>query len=218
MAKRSKTQKAKASAARKAKKEERAIEAEQVTETSEKSEGETESQKDTGKKFSLKKSEKTDTAIKKQETESKKATKSSKKSEEKPKKVHFKFLKEVRAELKRVTWPTKADVMRWTGVVAVALVFFGVFVAVLDNLIITPLLVLLSGADPATIDWGSVFTGGDFNTSGNEGADASNVAANTGTETGVDAGSDVSADTTGTEATPDVEGTADEGESNGGQE
>ncbi len=67
----------------------------------------------------------------------------------------------MRGELKRVTWPTKIDVARWTGVVIVALLFFGVFVAILDNFVVTPLLVLISGADPSTIDWLNVFTGSD---------------------------------------------------------
>ena len=65
--------------------------------------------------------------------------------EKKAKKERFKFLKDVRAEMKRVTWPTRQDVMRWSVVVVGALVFFGVFTAVLDNLIITPALVALSG-------------------------------------------------------------------------
>ena len=65
--------------------------------------------------------------------------------EEKPKKQRFKFIKEVRAEMKRVTWPTRTDVLRWSGVVVAALVFFGVYVAILDNLIVTPALVALSG-------------------------------------------------------------------------
>lgn len=62
------------------------------------------------------------------------------KKESKPKKVRFQFLKDVRAEMKRVTWPTRQDVVRWTGVVVGALLFFGLFVAVLDNLVITPAL------------------------------------------------------------------------------
>ena len=65
--------------------------------------------------------------------------------EEKPKKQRFKFIKDVRAEMKRVTWPTRTDVLRWSGVVVAALVFFGVYVAILDNLIVTPALVALSG-------------------------------------------------------------------------
>lgn len=68
-----------------------------------------------------------------------------KKEEKKVKKTRFQFLKDVRAEMKRVTWPTRQDVVRWTGVVVGALVFFGVYVAVLDNVIITPALVALSG-------------------------------------------------------------------------
>ena len=64
---------------------------------------------------------------------------------EEPKKKRFKFFREVRAEMKRVTWPSRTDVLRWSGVVVVALLFFGVFVALLDNAIITPLLVLVSG-------------------------------------------------------------------------
>ena len=66
--------------------------------------------------------------------------------EKKPaKKRRFGFLKDVRSELKRVTWPTKQDVLRWSVVVVVALVFFGVYVAVLDNVVITPLLIAISG-------------------------------------------------------------------------
>ena len=66
------------------------------------------------------------------------------KKEEKPKKVRFQFLKDVRAEMKRVTWPTRQDVVRWTGVVVGALIFFGVYVAILDNLIVSPGIVALS--------------------------------------------------------------------------
>ncbi len=67
------------------------------------------------------------------------------KEEKKPKKTRFKFLKDVRAEMKRVTWPTRQDVIRWSGVVVGALLFFGIYVAILDNLIITPGLVALTG-------------------------------------------------------------------------
>ena len=67
------------------------------------------------------------------------------KEEKKPKKVRFQFLRDVRAEMKRVTWPSRQDVIRWSGVVVGALIFFGVYVAILDNLIITPGLVALSG-------------------------------------------------------------------------
>ena len=68
-----------------------------------------------------------------------------KEEKKKPKKVRFQFLKDVRAEMKRVTWPTRQDVIRWSGVVVGALVFFGVYVALLDNVVITPALVALTG-------------------------------------------------------------------------
>lgn len=117
MAKKSKTQRAKASAARQARKaqvaelEAKGVSAEEIE------------------------------AQKKAE-----ASKQEKKAVEKakPKKQRFKFLKEVRSELKRVTWPTRNEVLRWTGVVVGALLFFGIFVAVLDNLIVTPIVVGIS--------------------------------------------------------------------------
>ena len=55
------------------------------------------------------------------------------------------YFKGVKSEIKRVTWPTKQDVLRWSVVVVAALVFFGVYVALLDNVVITPLLVAISG-------------------------------------------------------------------------
>ncbi len=131
MAKKSKTQRAKASAARQQRKADRAqVEAEPQVE-------QVPAQEEKSKKSLFKKSSDTDKSAE---------DKSAKKSEEKkPKKKRFKFFREVRAEMKRVTWPTRTDVLRWSGVVVVALLFFGVFVALLDNAIITPLLVLVSG-------------------------------------------------------------------------
>lgn len=134
MAKKSKTQKAKASAARQQRKAEREQEALNPQPAMAEA---AESEKKKGsffKKSSEGVSESSDTG------------KASKKSEDKPKKKkRFQFFRDVKAEMKRVTWPTRTDVLRWSGVVVVALLFFGVFVAVLDNAIITPLLVLISG-------------------------------------------------------------------------
>lgn len=76
--------------------------------------------------------------------EPKEEAKKVEKASAKPKKQRFKFLKDVRLELKRVTWPTRQEVIRWTGVVLGALVFFGVFVAVLDA-VIQPIVVAISG-------------------------------------------------------------------------
>ena len=132
MAKKSKTQRAKASAARQQKKAAR--ENAELVEEQPKTEQEEKPKKSLFKKATSD-SDSSDSS-------SKKITP---KKEEKPKKKRFQFLRDVRGEMKRVTWPTRTDVLQWTGVVVVALVFFGVFVAVLDNVIITPLLILISG-------------------------------------------------------------------------
>lgn len=130
MAKKSKTQKAKASAARQQRKVERELEA--ANPQPSKAEEAAPEKKGLFKKSS-------------DASASSDSGKPAKKAEEKPKKKRFQFLRDVKAEMKRVTWPTRTDVLRWSGVVVVALLFFGIFVAVLDNAIITPLLVLVSG-------------------------------------------------------------------------
>ena len=137
MAKKSKTQRAKASAARAARKEQAreaeavAVEAKDIAEAD---------ATEAPKRKLFKKAAKVEApAADKQEK------KIEKKVEEKPKKRRFGFLKDVRSEMKRVTWPTKQDVLRWSVVVVAALVFFGVYVSVLDNIVITPLLVAISG-------------------------------------------------------------------------
>ncbi|MEG2201185.1 MAG: preprotein translocase subunit SecE, partial [Raoultibacter sp.] len=129
MAKKSKTQRARASASRAAKKTQETEESTQAAQ-----EVEVVEQK---KKFFAKKTEAAP-AEKTKPVE----TKQEKKAEKKVKKPNF--LSEVRSELKRVTWPTKKDVLRWSVVVVVALVFFGGYVLVLDNLIVTPVLVGIS--------------------------------------------------------------------------
>lgn len=126
MAKKSKTQRAKASAARQQRKADRENE-----ELVEESAPEVE-EKPKQKLNFLKKSD--DEVLK-----------AEKKAERKAKKKRFQFLRDVKAEMKRVTWPSRTDVVRWSGVVVVALLFFGVFVALLDNVIVMPLLVLISG-------------------------------------------------------------------------
>lgn len=141
MAHKSKTQRAKASAARAARKASR--EEAEVT-TGAAAEAAEESSEKSSRSFFKKKSSSEDgaaEAVKK--AEAKKLEK--KKEEAKPKKKRFQFFRDVKAELKRVTWPTKQDVLRWSGVVVVALLFFGIYVALLDNAIVTPILVAISG-------------------------------------------------------------------------
>jgi preprotein translocase subunit SecE len=42
------------------------------------------------------------------------------------------FLKEVRAELRKVAWPTRAEVINYSIIVLVAVVFMTAFIAVVD--------------------------------------------------------------------------------------
>ena len=148
MAKKSKTQRAKASAARAARKEQ-ALEAEVAAEANKSAQADAAATEAPKKRF-FKKAEKSNATaeVAKQAKSSDKAVekKVEKAPEKKPaKKRRFGFLKDVRTELKRVTWPTKQDVLRWSVVVVAALVFFGVYVALLDNVVITPLLIAVSG-------------------------------------------------------------------------
>lgn len=130
MAHKSKTQRAKASAARAARKARAAEEQANVEAQSAETEG----------AAAVKKAETKSADNKKQASSSKDSKKAAPKKAKKPG-----FLREVRAEMKRVTWPTKQDVLRWSGVVVAALVFFSVFVLVLDNLVVTPILFAISG-------------------------------------------------------------------------
>ena len=42
------------------------------------------------------------------------------------------YLKEVRAEIRKVTWPDRPEVLRLTGIVLVVLVIMSAFLAILD--------------------------------------------------------------------------------------
>ena len=136
MAKKSKTQRAKASARRAARKADVEQNAQVAAEDSTQ-EASSEEKKGLFKRSSRSSEEKST----KQTSEA-----ASKSSEKKPAKAPKKdgFFAGVRAEMKRVTWPTRQDVLRWSGVVVGALVFFGVYVFILDNWIVTPLLVAIS--------------------------------------------------------------------------
>ena len=136
MAHKSKSQRAKASASRQARKEQKAIdEAAALAKAAEPVEEKT-------KKSFFKKAAKSESTKNAEQAQAQ----SKKESKDQPKnKSRFALLKDVKAELKRVTWPSRQDVWRWSLVVVAALLFFGVFVALLDNVIITPVLVAISG-------------------------------------------------------------------------
>lgn len=140
MAKKSKTQRAKASAARAARKEARQAEA--AAEALKQAQGESADTEAPKKKLFGKSSQADGSA--KDAKQGKAVEKKAEKKTSKPKK-RFQFFKDVKAEMKRVTWPSRQDVLRWSVVVVAALLFFGIYVAVLDNGIITPLLFLISG-------------------------------------------------------------------------
>ena len=46
------------------------------------------------------------------------------------------YFKGVKSEIKRVTWPTKNELVKYTGAVLGMLVFFGVLIAVVDTVIV----------------------------------------------------------------------------------
>lgn len=134
MAKKSKTQKAKASAARAARKEAR-VASEVEAESNQIEVTEVEAAEREKKRIG--------SFLKKEEAKVESPAKAEKKPA-KAKKKRFQFLKDVKAEMKRVTWPTRQDVVRWSVVVVCALLFFGIYVALLDNAIVTPILVGIS--------------------------------------------------------------------------
>lgn len=62
----------------------------------------------------------------------------------KPKKVGIftrikNYLGEVRAEMRRVTWPTRQELINASLIVVAALIFFGVYIAIIDNIVVIPL-------------------------------------------------------------------------------
>ena len=144
MAKKSKTQKAKAAAARAAKKQAK-VDAEKQAANApivEEKQEEVKGFKKVFKKKEQPKKEKTAAELRQERRDKKMAEK-----ENRAPKKHNRFVQfviDVKAELKRVTWPTRKEVKQWTGVVVAALVFFGVYVALLDNWIVTPLLLFIS--------------------------------------------------------------------------
>lgn len=119
MAKKSKTQRAKASAKKAAKKA-----------AQERGEVVVAVEEEPKKKGFLAKKE-----AKKQEKEKQESLQDYqiKQEEAKPKKRRFQFFFDVRAEMRRVTWPSRQDVIQWTGVVIVALIFFGIYTLILDD-------------------------------------------------------------------------------------
>ena len=144
MAKKSKAQRARASARRQEKKERARIAAEEELNK------EPEPVQEKGKIVTFLES----TPLKKTDEEKAEAEEERKREEKeraeakKHKKPRFQGLRNVRTEMRRVTWPSRQDVVRWSLVVVFALVFFTLYVGVLDNYVVTPLLYFISGFAP----------------------------------------------------------------------
>jgi len=49
------------------------------------------------------------------------------------------WFKDVKSEMQRVVWPTRPELINASLIVIGALVFFGVFIAIIDNVVIIPL-------------------------------------------------------------------------------
>lgn len=49
------------------------------------------------------------------------------------------YCKEVKGEMQRVVWPTRPELINASAIVIGALIFFGVYIAIIDNIIIIPL-------------------------------------------------------------------------------
>jgi len=54
-----------------------------------------------------------------------------------------KFLREVKAEIKKVNWPGRQELVSYTGIVIVSIVIVAIFIGIVDlifSFILTPLL------------------------------------------------------------------------------
>ena len=49
------------------------------------------------------------------------------------------YCKDVKSEMQRVVWPTRKELVNASLIVIGALVFFGVYIAIIDNIVIIPL-------------------------------------------------------------------------------
>jgi preprotein translocase subunit SecE len=56
----------------------------------------------------------------------------------------FKFLREVRLEMKKVTWPTRKEVTGSTSVVIVTVIIVAIYLGIVDNILQQVMLWLVS--------------------------------------------------------------------------
>ncbi len=134
MAKKSKTQRAKASARRAEKK----IEAQKAAQTKQEKPVEEEKPSSKSHFFSGKKESEPS-----QTSQTTAVSHAKKKEEKKPGRLAT-FFQGVRSEMKRVTWPSRSEILRWSGIVVGTLIFFTLFVFILDNGVASPILLAIS--------------------------------------------------------------------------
>ncbi len=77
--------------------------------------------------------EKRDQAVQKESVSSDKKAKAPKKKEKKPNRI-LKWFKDLKGELKKVTWPTAKDTLKNVGIVIACVIFVGIFIWVFDFL------------------------------------------------------------------------------------
>ena len=77
--------------------------------------------------------EKRDNAAQKESVSSDKKAKAPKKKEKKPNRV-LRWLKDLKGELKKVTWPSLKDTVKNVGVVIVCVILVGIFIWAFDYL------------------------------------------------------------------------------------
>ncbi len=73
------------------------------------------------------------TATPKESVSSDKKAKAPKKKEKKPNRI-LKWFKDLKGELKKVTWPTAKDTLKNVGIVIACVIFVGIFIWVFDFL------------------------------------------------------------------------------------
>ena len=73
------------------------------------------------------------TATPKESASSDKKAKTPKKKDQKPNRV-LRWLKDLKGELKKVTWPSFKDTMKNVGIVIACVIFVGIFIWVFDFL------------------------------------------------------------------------------------
>jgi preprotein translocase subunit SecE len=56
----------------------------------------------------------------------------------------FKFLREVRLEMKKVTWPTRKEITGSTSVVIVTVIIVSIYLGIVDNILQQAMLLLVN--------------------------------------------------------------------------